>query len=255
MVNRVWHWLFGRGLVPTVDNFGRMGEKPTHPELLDFLAARFVEHGWSLKETIRFLVSSRAFQMSSEAAPRALEIDPGNEWLARMRVRRLEAEAIRDSLLAVSGQLDPAMFGPSAEANATRRSIYLKVRRTNLHPFLQIFDAPKPFTTLGRREATNVPAQSLALLNSPFVIEQARGWARSLIRDGAAEPADARVRRMFQAALARPPADDELSAALRYLSELARQHEAPAEKLPGSERVWQDFAQSLFNAKEFIYLR
>src|SRR6185369_4415704 len=110
-VNRVWHWLFGRGLVPTVDNFGRLGEKPTHPELLDYLAARFVEHGWSLKETIRFLVTTRAFAMSSEPSAQALNSDPANDWLSQMRVRRIEAESIRDSLIVASGSLEDKMLG------------------------------------------------------------------------------------------------------------------------------------------------
>ncbi len=239
MVNRIWHWLFGRGLAPTVDNFGRLGERPTHPELLDFLAARFVEHGWDIKETIRFLVTTRAFQMSSAPSPRADEIDPANEWLSHMRVRRLEAEAIRDSLLAVSGELDFTMFGKSVGAGEPRRSIYLEVRRTNLDAFLQVFDAPKPFTTLGRREATNVPAQSLALLNSPFVIDRAKNWARTMVN----EDVEARIRHMFTTAFARPPDAEELAASRNYLSALA------------PEYAWQDFAQSLFNLKEFIYVR
>jgi hypothetical protein len=165
MVNRIWHHLFGRGLVPTVDNFGRLGEPPTHPELLDFLAARFVERGWSAKDMIRFLVTTRAWQMTSEPPPRARELDPANEFLSHARVRRLEAEAIRDSLLAVSDRLDTTMFGPGANALAPaseqqRRSVYLTIRRNFLSPFLEVFDAPRPFSTLGRRDATNVPGQS-----------------------------------------------------------------------------------------------
>jgi len=252
-VNRIWHWLFGRGIVPTVDNFGRLGEKPTHPELLDFLAARFVEQGWSIKDMIRFLVTTRAFQMSSAPAPRAAEVDPTNELLSHFRVRRLEAESIRDALLAVSGELLLPMGGKS-EINAPRRSVYLKVQRTNLQPFLQVFDAPKPFTTLGRRDATNVPAQSLTLLNSPFVIEQANRWAKTLIASGGDSP-ETRIRRMFAQALARPPGDDELGAATEYLTALAQDRAVPAGRLLSSEPVWQDFAQSLFNLKEFIYLR
>ncbi len=255
MVNRIWQWIFGRGIVPTADNFGRLGEKPTHPELLDFLATRFVEHGWSVKEMITFLVTSRAFQMSSEASPHAAEIDPGNEWLSHTRVRRLEAEAIRDSLLAVAGKLDPKMGGPGDGFDAPRRSIYLQIKRTNLNPFLQVFDAPVPFTTLGRRDATNVPAQSLTMLNAPFVIDQARAWAQSLLRTGADENADARVRRMFAAAFARPPSSDELAASSSYLAQLAREQKIASDATLGNERVWQDFAQSLFNLKEFIYVR
>jgi hypothetical protein len=254
MANRIWHWLFGRGIVPTVDNFGRLGEKPTHPELLDYLAARLVENGWSIKDTIRFLVNSKTFQMSSEPSEKARRSDPANEWLSHMRVRRLEAEEIRDALLAVPGELGDAMYGPPAEPGAPRRSVYLQVRRTNLNPFLQVFDAPKPFTTLGRRDATNVPAQSLALLNSPFVIECAKKWARELVHDGS-DCLETRVRRVFETAFARLPANDETGAARNYLAILANDRQVPADQVLANEPVWQDFAQSLFNLKEFIYLR
>jgi hypothetical protein len=257
MVNRIWHHLFGRGLVATVDNFGRLGEKPVNPELLDYLAAHFVEHGWSFKEMIRFLVNSRTYQMSSEASERARESDPMNEWLSHMPVRRVEAEVIRDSLLAVAGRLDRTMFGTGVNALASpseqrRRSIYVTVRRTSLSPFLQVFDAPKPFTTLGRREPTNVPAQSLALLNDPFVIEMATRWAGALI--SARHDADSRVDEMFQRALARKPTGPELEASRVFLAELAREHKVAEDSLR-NENVWRDFAQSLFNLKEFIYVR
>jgi hypothetical protein len=123
-----------------------------------------------------------------------------------------------------------------------------------LQPFLQVFDAPKPFTTLGRRDTTNVPAQSLTLLNSPFVIEQAGRWAKSLIENGN-DSVEARIRRMFASAFARPPGDDELDAATKYLTALAQDRAVPEDQLLKNEPVWQDFAQSLFNLKEFIYLR
>ena len=254
MVNRVWNHLFGRGLVPTVDNFGRLGDQPTHPELLDHLAAQFIAEGWSFKKLIRQLVTTRAYQLASEPTAAARERDADNVYLSHFRVRRLEAEAIRDSLLAVSGRLDATQFGPPVGiGDRARRSVYLNIRRNNLSPFLEIFDAPKPFTTLGRRDATNVPAQSLALLNDPFVIDLARQWATSSI---AAEPdMNARVSRMFAAAFARPPSGDEATKALAYLAALAREANVPADQLGTSERVWQDFAQSLFNLKEFIYVR
>ena len=253
LVNRIWLHLFGRGLVGTVDNFGRLGEKPTHPELLDFLAARFVEKGWSSKELIRFLVTTRAFQMSSDASPLAREKDPSDELLSHARVRRIEAESIRDSLLAISGRLDPTMFGVGVNALAPaqdqrRRSVYLTVRRNFLSPFLETFDAPRPFSTLGKRAVTNVPAQSLALLNDPFVIEQAAQWADTMLR--AEADSDQRIRRMFEAALARAPSDFELAGSRTYLADLAREHGDGKDKL-----AWRDFAQSLFNLKEFIYLR
>lgn len=254
MVNRIWYWLFARGIVPTVDNFGRLGEKPTHPELLDYLAAHFVEQGWSLKQTIRFLVTTRAFAMSSEPSAQAINTDPANDWLSHMRVRRIEAESIRDALIVTSGSLDDKMLGKPADINSQRRSVYLPIRRTSLNPFLQIFDAPKPFTTLGRRDATNVPAQSLTMLNSPFVIDEAGRWARTLVQDDS-DCAATRIQRMFAIAFARPPEKDELAAAGQYLDTLAKDREVPTNQVLSSAPVWQDFAQSLFNLKEFIYLR
>jgi hypothetical protein len=231
-----------------------MGEKSTHPELLDFLAAEFVERGWSTKDLIRLIVTSRAFQISSEPSAAARERDPANAWLSHFSMRRLEAESIRDALLAVPGNLDRTMFGPGAEANSERRSVYLAVRRTSLPPFLGVFDAPKPFSTLGRRDSTNVPAQSLTLLNSEFVINQARTWARTAVGDHTMT-IDARVRSMFAQALARPPSDKELGASLAYLEMLAAGRGIVAEQRLNDEALWQDFAQSLFNLKEFIYLR
>lgn len=268
MVNRLWHHLFGRGLVGTVDNFGRLGEKPTHPELLDHLATRFVEHGWSIKESIRFLVTSRAFQQSALASTDARRIDPGNELLSHARVRRLEAEAIRDAVLAVSGQLDPKMYGPGVNVyyvaktegggpkgpldGDRRRSVYQRVRRNAANPFLEAFDAPKPMSTRGKRDATNVPAQSLTLLNDPFVIDQSAKWAKALVADGRGR--DERMRAMFFHALGRAATAEELAGSREFLDELAAEHLIPSGELEQSERVWQDFAQSLFCLKEFIYV-
>jgi len=256
MANRIWLHVFGRGIVATPDNFGRMGGQPSHPELLDFLAARLAEDGWSLKKTLRFLVTARAFSLGSEASPAARERDAGNELVSHFPVRRLEAETLRDSLLAISGRLDASMAGPGSpavsNAEKQRRSVYLTIRRNSLSPFLQVFDAPKPFTTVGRRDVTNVPAQSLALLNDPFVIECASKWAGRLIAGNADADPEARIRRMFVEAFARPPAASEMEASLRYLRLSAN---APEQPLLSSQPAWRDLAQSLFNLKEFIFLR
>ncbi|MEQ1853577.1 MAG: DUF1553 domain-containing protein, partial [Chthoniobacteraceae bacterium] len=253
MANRIWLHLFGRGLVATPDNFGRMGEKPTHPELLDYLAMRFAEENWSLKKMIRFLVTSRAFALAADASPEARERDAANDLLSHARIRRLEAESIRDSLLAVSGRLDPQMAGPAVPNTETgdrlRRSVYLTIRRTALNPFLEVFDAPKPFTTAGRRDATNVPAQSLTLLNDRFVLDCARIWADRLVGETADATPEARIRRMFAAAFAREPSAGEIAASRNYLAA------ASTAPLLQDAPAWRDFAQSLFNAKEFIFLR
>ncbi len=250
MVNRLWHHLFGRGLVPTVDNFGRLGDQPTHPELLDHLAAQFIADGWSFKKLIRHIVTTRAYQLASETTAAVRERDADNAYLSHFRVRRLEAETIRDTLLAVSGRLDATQFGPPVGiGDRARRSVYLSIRRNNLSPFLEIFDAPKPFTTLGRRDTTNVPAQSLAFLNDPFVIESAKSWAEQLLRLTPQADASARIQLLFQAGFARPASADELAKSRAYLASLG------TDANPHSPRAWQDFIQSLFNLKEFIYVR
>jgi cytochrome c553 len=254
MANRIWLHLFARGIVATPDNFGRMGEKSVHPELLDYLAARFAEENWSLKKMIRFLVTTRAFGLSADASPEARERDASNDLLSHARIQRLEAEAIRDALLSVSDRMDFEMSGPGLPNGGggpkLRRSVYLTIRRTALNPFLEVFDAPKPFTTTGRRDATNVPAQSLTLLNDNFVIDCARFWADRLIKENADATPEDRIRRMFVIAFAREPAAREIAASLKYL-ETAAPGDSPLQNAP----AWRDFAQSLFNAKEFIFLR
>ncbi|MCA9096315.1 MAG: DUF1553 domain-containing protein, partial [Planctomycetaceae bacterium] len=193
MVNRIWHHLFGTGLVKTVDDFGHVGEKPTHPELLDYLAARFVEEGWSIKRMIREIVLSRAFQLENRPSEKSSESDPYNRLLAHYPARRMEAEAIRDLILATSGRLDGTMYGMSVQPwrekeNADRRlfpgpldgggrrSIYIKNNLMETPKFLGAFNFPGGKVTQGRRDLSNVPAQALTMLNDPFVLEQAEIW-------------------------------------------------------------------------------
>lgn len=224
IVNRIWHHLFGDGLVATVDNFGRLGQEPSHPELLDHLAVRFVEEGWSIKELIRYLVTSETWQQSSKPSELALAQDPENKWLSHANVRRLEAEAIRDSLLAISGELDPSMFGGTINGDGDRRSVYVKVIRNSLDPFLQAFDAPIPFSTVGNRSATNVPAQSLTLLNDPFVMDLANRWAKHILKDESLTTPEAKLRHMFRYALGRAPEAQELAFAQEFKGELQEQY-------------------------------
>ena len=273
MVNRVWYYLFGRGIVSTVDNFGKVGKKPTHPELLDYLASRFVRRGWSIKDLVRFLVMTKAYQMDSRPSQPAAKTDPTNELLQHMPIRRLEAESIRDSVLAVSGQLDLSMDGPSIKTyythdtgklkgvkdkgpldGARRRSVYLEIRRNITNPFLEVFDAPKPATTRGQRDVTNVPAQSLTLLNDPFVIEQAAKWAEALLDDPALANGN-RLEHMFLTALGRKPSPLELDRSQTFLASLAQEHGIPPDQMNSNVQVWQDFAQAMFNFKEFLYLQ
>ena len=170
IVNRIWHHMIGRGLVATPDNFGKLGEKPTHPELLDYLAGRFVAEGWSIKKLVREITLTRTFQLAVNPSGNAVNTDPENRLLARANVRRLEAEAIRDAMLQASGSLDRSPRGGSDNADSNRRSLYQRVIRNRLNPFLTVMDAPVPTSTTGRRDVTNVPAQSLTMMNDPFIL-------------------------------------------------------------------------------------
>jgi hypothetical protein len=257
-VNRLWHHLFGRGIVATVDDFGVMGQPPTHPELLDYLASRFVREGWDLKRMIRALVLSRTYRQASTADATAEAGDPENKLWHRAMPRRLTGEAIRDTILHVSGRLDPTPFGPSVPVHLTefqdgrgrpasgpidgngRRSIYLGVRRNFLSSFLLAFDTPAPFSTVGRRTVSNVPAQSLILMNDPFVQQQATLWAKREAAEGGT-PAQ-RIERMFFRALGRAPRPEEQAQCLEFLGQRP------------SEADWSALAHALFNVKEFIYV-
>jgi hypothetical protein len=271
-VNRVWHHLFGRGLVPSADNFGVLGEPPTHPELLDFLANTFVAPAsrdregaggfdWSIKRLIRTLVLTDTYRMTSAGSPEADEADPTNALLHKFRVKRLEGEAIRDAMLTASGRLDRTVGGPSVPVHLTpfmdgrgkpsvsgptdgngRRSLYLAVRRNFPSPFLLAFDTPIPFSTVGRRQVSNVPAQALILLNDPFVHEQAGRWGKELAKkpNTLAE----RVHGMYLAAFGRPPTTDEAPACAAFVAE--KETDAAA---------WADLAHTLFNVKEFVFVR
>ncbi len=222
LVNRVWHHLFGRGLVATPDNFGRLGQKPTHPELLDYLAVQFVETGWSMKELIRSMVRSEAWQRSSDVSAASAAMDPENKLLAHFTVRRLEAEAVRDALLAVGGKLNEnEMYGPPVMGDAARRSVYVRIKRNDLDPFLTLFDAPVPASAVGKRDVTNVPGQALAFLNGPVVTQAAEDLADRLIA-GAAMNDRARVELMFVQALGRPPTEYESDRSIEFMADMNR---------------------------------
>lgn len=215
IVNRIWHHLFGHGIVRTPDNFGRLGEKPSHPELLDFLANKFRDDGWSIKSMIQFLVTTKAFRASSKPSAKAQQSDPNNLLLTHANLRRLEAEAIHDSMLFISGRikLDRVAEGNSEPANSVRRSVYRQVKRNSLDPFLSVFDTPVPSSTKGRRDVTNVPAQSLALMNDPLVIMAAREFS-NLHRNGDLKD---RITVMFRNSLGRNPTQNEIKQSMDYL--------------------------------------
>lgn len=218
IVNRIWHHLFGKGIVDTPDNFGRLGSKPSHPELLDYLATRFVRHdNWSVKRLIRHIVTSRAWQRSSEPTAEAIAVDPDNRLLSHFNVRRLEAEAIRDALLQVSGKLDRTRFGTPVRGTTPRRSVYVNVIRNRMDPFLSTFDAPVPFSSQGRRNITTVPSQSLTMMNSPFVVEAARHWAAQFGETNALLKSTDLLESVWETAFARTPTPKELQLAQEFL--------------------------------------
>jgi hypothetical protein len=270
IVNRIWQHLFGTGLVRTVDDFGHVGDLPSHPELLDYLAAKFVEEGWSIKRLIRSIVLSRTFGLASQPSASAKERDPQNRLLSHYPARRLEAEAIRDGILAASGRLDATLFGMSIQPfreqdNADRRlfagpldgngrrSIYIKNNLMEAPKFLGAFNFPGGKVAQGKRDVTNVPAQALALLNDPFVLQQAETWATRLVAQPDAA-VSTRIDTMFQTALGRLPAVEERERFERAARKLAELHQVPEGDLLKSLPVWKDLAHAVFNLKEFIYI-
>ncbi len=268
MVNRVWHHLFGIGLVRTVDDFGHLGETPSHPELLDYLASRFVENGWSVKKLIREIVLSHAFQQSHTPSEASLERDPENRTFQHYPARRMEAETIRDSVLATSGRLNRRLFGMSIPSyrdkdndyrrlfkgpldGEGRRSLYIKATLMEAPKFLEAFDLPSGKFTQGRRDLTQVPGQALAMLNDPFVLDQAQRWGELLAKSPPADAKD-RVSAMFRSALGRTPTQDERSRFTHFVEELAGAQNIPSQEIPRSANLWRDVAHALFNTQEFI---
>jgi hypothetical protein len=267
-VNRVWQWIFGSGLVATPDDFGRLGGKPSHPALLDWLAREWIREGWSTKKLIRRLVLSETFRQSGTVTAAAREIDPANRLLHHYPTRRLEAEAIRDSLLAVSGRLDPQLYGRlilplrSAEDDKKRlfsgpsdgdgrRSIYLQMSIMDPPKFLAGFNLPELKLPTGRRDVTNVPSQALIMLNDPFVNAMAKHWAGELMKTPDPD-AGVRVRRMFVRSLGREPNQMELNRWIAALKGFASETGADLMK---DNHAWERLAHAFFNTKEFIYYR
>ncbi|MDA1053634.1 MAG: PSD1 and planctomycete cytochrome C domain-containing protein [Planctomycetota bacterium] len=270
-VNRAWHWIFGTGIVSTPSDFGHLGDRPTHPELLDYVAAQFVEDGWSMKKLIRAIVLTETFRQAGSVDQSARDIDPKNRLLHHYPLRRLEAEAIRDAILAVSARLDPQLFGPPIDpvrANedpqkrlfsgpldgSGRRSIYTKITIMEPPRLLALFNQPEPKISTGQRDVTNTPAQSLALLNDPFVEQQAKHWATRLIEVDHRTAAD-RVTYMCEVALGRPATAEELARWSLMVDDLASLHKVAPDEQMASVAVWKDVAHTIFNLKEFLYIR
>jgi hypothetical protein len=276
IVNRVWHYHFGQGLVRTPNDFGVMGQPPTHPELLDWLASWFIDNGWSLKRLHRLIVTSNTYRMSKQTREAYLRDDPDNKRFWRFPYVRLEVEAIRDSVLAVSGQLNPKMYGQSmyppipkealagnsdlekiwkasGPREASRRTVYAFVKRALVVPMLEVFDLCDTTRSSDKRLVTTVAPQALNLFNGEFILEQSRYLAERLVKEAGDDP-DRQIVRVYRLALARPPSNPERLAMRRFLAE----EEARASSVGGQggqarQEALVQLCRVIFNLNEFVY--
>jgi hypothetical protein len=294
MVNRIWHYHFGRGIAATPGDFGKMGSRPTHPELLDYLAATFVEDGWSMKKLHRTILLSNTYQEASDTQTQAAANDPDNQLMWRWGRRRMEAEAVRDSMLSVSGLLNPQMGGPGvfppvpkgtlSDLSATaaaggwksekdpaqndRRSVYVFVRRNLRYPMLQEFDSANTFESCDYRKNTVTPSQSLDLLNNDLVLDWARAFAGRVLNDSGLTP-EAQVDRAFRLAYGRAATNEERKAAADFLAKqtpiMAQRLQSdkdkpglpqnlPAGLDPARAAAFVDLSQMLLDSNEFLYI-
>jgi Protein of unknown function (DUF1553) len=261
VVNRIWSHHFGRGIVATLDNFGKMGEPPTHPQLLDWLAVEFMDRGWSVKQLHRLIMTSEAYRMSSQFEDSASAAqDPNGLYLWRYPIQRLDAEIVRDAIMSVSGALDLTVGGPPvfphipAEILASmsegiwkrqedgpqswRRSVYVYRKRGLVFPMFEVFDLPDQNTTCGRRNVSTVPTQALTMLNDEFVLRQAKLFADRVKEAAPGDPAR-QIDLAYRIALSRSPREEEARLAADFLS----------------KRGLADFTHVLLNLNEFLYVR
>ncbi len=271
LVNRIWRWHFGRGLVASADNFGLLGEKPTHPELLDWLATEFIRRKWSLKEMHRLILLSSTYQQSTHVSEGAVMTDPDNRLWSRFPVRRLAAEEIRDSLLFVSGQLDATMGGSllkvknrgylfdhtsidTTDYNSRRRSLYLPVIRNNVFEMFQLLDFPDPAVPTGDRATTTVAPQALMMMNSDFVMQAADALAGRILASSATDAE--RIKQVYVTCLGREPADEEIGQDLQLIQDTLQAFAADARS--DADRLsaaWSVLCQVVLASSEFAYLQ
>jgi len=253
MVNRLWQHHMGRGLVATPSDFGSRGEPPTHPELLDWLAAELIRNGWRLKPIHKLIVSSSVYLQNSRNAEANARIDPDNHLFWRRPPHRLEAEVIRDALLAVSGDLDARMYGPGTlDPNSRRRSIYYTVKRSKLVPMMQVFDAPEALGGVAQRPTTTIAPQALLLMNNPHVRGYAKAFAKRIASNADTTPEDV-VRSGYLVALSRSPEPDELADGTAFIK-LQTESYVSSGKTNGRELALADFCQILMCLNEFVYV-
>ena len=261
MVNRIWQHHFGEGIVRTPSNFGKTGERPSHPELLDWLAVEFVSRGWSVKAMHRLMMTSDAYQMASDDIESNVQIDPDNRYFWRMGRQRLPAEIVRDLALAVSGSLNRTVGGPAVfpyinpdlfqsstsrtwpgkpddDPSTWRRSVYVFSKRSIRYPMFELFDQPDMVSSCALRNRSTIATQALLLMNNAFIIQQAKAFAKRL-RTEAGGDAGAQVDRAYELALARQPSPFERSKAVEFIG--------------GGPRGLDDFCQAVFSFNEFVY--
>ncbi len=253
IANRIWHLHMGRGIVATPNDFGFQGERPTHPELLDWLASKLIASGWDLKAFHKLMMTSAVYQQSSEFDQADFRVDPQNKWCWRFSPRRLEAEIIRDSMLSVGGELDRTMFGRGTlDERMKRRSIYFMIKRSKLIPMMQIFDSPEPLVSVGDRPSTTIAPQALLFMNNSNVRGYARSFARSLASTAEKSLANA-VITGYIAAIGRPPNDDELNGNVAFIESQTKSYQSDNQN-PPRELALADFCQVLMCLNEFIYI-
>jgi hypothetical protein len=269
MANRIWLWHFGEGIVRTPDNFGKMGERPTHPELLDWLAREFVKSGWSVKAMHRMLMLSSTYQMASGVSDQAFTADPENKLFSRFNRRRLNVEELRDGLLAIDGTIDLTMGGTLQKGTGTdsensndrlslnpekitRRTVYVPLRRANLPSLLNLFDFGDATAMSGKRQLTNVPTQALFAMNSEFVTTRAANVAKALLKDKTLTDA-ARVEKLSLLVLNRPAEKEDVQRALEYVAGF-KQKFAGKQAEETNEKAWQSLCRVYMASNGFVYV-
>ncbi|MCG8584240.1 MAG: DUF1553 domain-containing protein, partial [Pirellulales bacterium] len=250
IVNRLWQHHFGRGIVATSSDFGQQGDPPSHPELLDWLASELIRNGWRLKPIHKLMMTTAAYQQSSKIDAAKEKVDPENFLLWRYSPWRLEAEAVRDSLLAITGELDKTMYGPGTlNAGSNRRSIYFTIKRSKLVTMMMLFDVPEPLVSQGRRATTTIAPQALLLMNSPHVRRYAETFSRQIAAN-AKTPAE-QIRVAFSAALQRAPDDAELASLTEFLKEQQKSYGAAGN---AAQLALADLCQAVLSLNEVIYV-
>lgn len=248
--NRLWYHHFGQGIVATPNDFGLQGTLPTHPDLLEFLAQRLIDSGWDLKALHRDMLLSATWRQSSETDSARAQIDPENQWFWRYPSRRLEAEIVRDAMLATSGQLDPTMFGPGTlDPRHQRRSLYFMIKRSRLVPMMQVFDQPEPLTSQGRRPSTTIAPQALMMMNNPQVVK----WAADLAAGIEPDNPDEAISEIYSRILGRPPSPSELARSRDFFDAQSTSY-GESDEAKSRTLALADLSQALFGLNEFLYL-